>query len=1553
MDEDNAVTLDQVLAVLNLDEVVAVPHSLNDKLRDRARDLQARGISTLTLFEQADQWGANGLVTRLEFKGVVKKMGFQLVDEAEADELMHAQFTTLAGNGNRGPQKVENATDILNDTINSNEDALIEAEADLAPGGARGAISGRFASEEAKQQRQIFDERSKEAMQQREQALHMAQDEAMQAAKSPKISGTMQGKNILNNNKGGKHHVGAETRPQTSEEVDSDPFKGDNHSSGVTKNGNRDVPYDARDAAQLDDLATKLQSTVRGFNSRKDEPDAPTSGAAVPVLDGIASQNSQNQNNPNTSVPDIIQAEGAVRESLRKLRGVAPEPNVLAGFEKVDTKRNGHVNRAQFAHVMKQFSTIALHGAQLRAVMDFFDASSSRDGSKIRYESFAQLVRYREPEALPAVSRLSKVVLGPDAAVTMRAYDSSGSGQIKRADMMRAMSSLGYDHVGGAAMLSMLELFETKQDGQVNYGNFVEMVRESPLSASLDQAAHKVFELVTNSQVSSAAAVDEVKAREWFAKIDTGMRGKFTSKQLSTFLDSYDIRAPKEVYPALLGQMDSQGRGEVHMSDFVAWLRNLPHAQRNAAAMYSTPAISEIQRKASSFLVAVAKSASAGAASPSLDEISGSYAVYDWRKPQTGSVDAPLFVSATKRAGFPFTTGEMRTLCAEFIDTYGRIKYRKFLEWATPLSGSAALAAAGGLNQDQNDNSNTLTKGHSPASLIRFLEKKMQEGADLLSIFGRYDRAGAGRITADEFCAAFGELGVSTVSHKDALELADRYNAAVSNFVMYRRIVTDLLRHVDDVTGAASIDVVDTVRAALQRSKVEVRRLRDLFEYYDRKNTGRVAEDDLGTIFEEARVRLKRQELDAIGDKFCISGGSQGRGSITYVPLLIALESRMDESPTGMSSAAVGEELGAKMRGFLEQMMERGKDFRSEFDRLDENTIGSVTQTAFREVLMDRLRGPFGTRELETMEKVYRDTEDPRRVSFVRMLKDLHPRFFSAGRSTTSGVEDSNDVAEMLRQKIRRRCDYMQAGELKRPYRHFARRRDSSGVSLDDLALGIRELGMRVASDQVKEVFEMINLGGNGGEFSYTDFCVFVKDPFHADVVWKLRRLLSKARISEAEVTSALKEQDSNRSGLITLSQFERALSYCKIELSPSDVARLLHRFDSEENSRVDVDSFARFLRGQPAAAGASTLGATSNGDENSAETQAWSAVRRRALDRLEAGFTPGEVFALFDQDNKGNVDLQGLSSGAREIGCTLTRPEARAIMRRMTLLAGGPVDKNTFFEAFQIDLKTDYRISSSHTRTGDDRRDDRSGRDRDRRSSSPRGDTSGGGGGDMDGVYDSLRDRLERHRDIRSKDSRPEDLLRRVLDRCAIVKEGQVTQHEMNIAFEKLDIEPSKKEVLRVFDHLDRDLADYVSVNTLVKAFYPSSDNVRSDRSGSRDEGSRSPRGGDRDRDSSSSGTTAISTLFRRRTDLLDAVIGSLPGGVHDLDDFLSKCKREDRGRVGELSSPDFSRCMKLAGMFDSDALKRAERDLLDSLSENKGNSGSGINYQDFVGTY
>ena len=55
---------------------------------------------------------------------------------------------------------------------------------------------------------------------------------------------------------------------------------------------------------------------------------------------------------------------------------------------------------------------------------------------------------------------------------------------------------------------------------------------------------------------------------------------------------------------------------------------------------------------------------------------------------------------------------------------------------------------------------------------------------------------------------------------------------------MYRRIVEELLRLADDTSGAADIDVIDAVRACLMKARVEHGRVRDAFQYYDRKGTG-------------------------------------------------------------------------------------------------------------------------------------------------------------------------------------------------------------------------------------------------------------------------------------------------------------------------------------------------------------------------------------------------------------------------------------------------------------------------------------------------------------------------------------------------------------------------------------------------------------------------------------------------------------------------------------------------------------------------------------------
>ena len=107
------------------------------------------------------------------------------------------------------------------------------------------------------------------------------------------------------------------------------------------------------------------------------------------------------------------------------------------------------------------------------------------------------------------------------------------------------------------------------------------------------------------------------------------------------------------------------------------------------------------------------------------------------------------------------------------------------------------------------------------------------------------------------------------------------------------------------------------------------------------------------------------------------------------------------------------------------------------------------------------------------MELTFRDQDDPRKVSHVRMLRTMHPTHTSLSGFSSSEEDLVWGLSETLRQKIRRRCDHRTPGELKRPFRHFARKKgkDKAGregvsssmmlatVTPSDLALAIRDLG--------------------------------------------------------------------------------------------------------------------------------------------------------------------------------------------------------------------------------------------------------------------------------------------------------------------------------------------------------------------------------------------------------------------------------------------------------------------------------------------------------------
>jgi len=1465
MDDDNRVSLDQFLAVLNLDEVSGVPAGLQDKLRERVRDLEARNISVVRIFEDADQWGAKGCVSRMEFKGALKRMGFNLIDEPEPVSVSSAMDKLLKKQGE--PRLLdddlnESMGGILNDTMGSNDEVLVAHDGDVP---SRGRESGVNRAEFNKQQRELFEERKNEMIKRSQQA----------AAQQQKIEEAKEKSKLI---------------PPTKT---IDPFEENKeHRSGFVNQGHT---VNISDKEALDQAATKLQSSFRGFKTRSSkedlkELDAPpkatsnkksSSELGLSVVDDSSAASSN-------KIVDILIAEHTIRQSLASLDGVRSQPNILGGFQIVDSKRLGYVNRTQFAHVLQQFPQIKLYGGELRVCMDFFDKST--DGSQIDYTAFTKFARFTAPEVIPAMEKLQSFVFSPSAILKFRSYDTVGTGHIKRADMLRALGDMGHSNISQSTMLSILEFFETRVDGQVNYSNFVEYIRENELSVALDQISKQLHSLVSNGE----------DGRSWFKKVDRDGTGSFNLQQFSTFLENFDIKASKRIASALFASMNREGYG-VHVNDFISWVKSYPEEYKNVYSYYNNLTIAELQRKAHKYMIAVAT-----AGSQKLEEMASPYLMYDWNKPSAGAINKSLFSQATKYAGFPFTAGELRMLAAEFgiRDSSGKVSYRKFLSWSTPSEESGL-----GFIPNVTEVAAPLGK-RSSSAITKFLEKALQRGADLLSIFGRYDNSSTGRISADDFCSGLADLGLSSATKNEALDLADKYKAAVGDFVLYRRIVTELLHQVDEAVGAADVDIIDTIRNVMMRGKVEPRRLRDMFEYYDRQGTGRVKEEDLGTIFDEVGARLKRQEIDLIADRFA-SGGS---GWVHYLSLLSALEDRLGIKPTISKKLAISEDLAAKMRGFFESLVLRGKDFRTEFDKFDDNFSGTIRQSDFRDVLQERLRCGLSSKELDTLEKVYKDSSDPRRINHVKLILDLHPARQGLGQDGMY-THDHNqiwEIAEDLRQKIRRRCDYMSPSELRRPYRHFCRKKGDGGVSLDDFASAVQSLGLRLASDQVEALFNIVNING-GRAFHYTDFVVFVRDPQHQDVVWKLRRLMARARVSEKELLNGLNDLDTNSSGIVSNKQFSKVMALSNIELTDSDVARLMIRFDSEEVQHFDLDKFSRFLRGKSS---------STNEDDNirdskstrtsidALETQSWNSLKRRIEAKLESGYTKSEVFGIFDYEDKGTLDLMSLQQGAREIGVTISRAEARSILRRMSILVGGAVDKKTFFEALEVDdVKRESRYSRDSDRGGTEYDDDYNVPKKNK-----------------DDVVALVKTKIENNIDDRES---PAETFQRALVKY---NDDEVTLRGLSRSLDFLNIKVSSSDLDRFMETLEKELGRSMTSKSIVSFLFKSGRPSKDD-------------------DKRKSNSNNVKIAFRKRPDLVDEINRNLTK-INEanrsttsatLEELKSDFKRADTHRAGFLERRAF---LKVLNEFGFRFKNEIDRDLIDTLGEGE----AGIYYDQFI---
>ena len=724
---DYKVTVEKIEAVLNLDTISGISVSLQNKLRRRSKELLRLGKSPIVLFQEADQWGSNGLVTRMEFKNVLKLMGFSLVDEPE---VFHNDKNMLTVKNKEGLQD-----DILNDSFGSNDDVLIQQDIDSdIP---IGAINKRSIHKHLAKQREIFEARKNELKLNAE-----LYDQLQSETKASKeLSDDVGYSNYKSNDTPVNHRS---SMKGTGAKVDSSFLKDNN--------------------LDIDKSVTALQSRYRGYKARKNLT-PPTREDNI----GIAMRNLETQSEKVEILPggpsQILIVENIIDKQLRSQpTQFHITDDLLNKFVAIDAKKQGFVKRAQFAHVLSQQSTIKLYGAELKSCMNYFDLEGT--GENIDYTAFISFCRYKEPEILPAIQRLRTIILNNKDLLFFERLDTDGTGSITRPDAIRILADLGLGNVSQAVILSMIKLFETQIEGRVNYVNLLQFLYENPDNQLLSLTTAKMYEMTQYEEAGGENG--DQKARMFFSKIDSNLNGAITPQELYKFLsENATTPCSKEIVFCIFKEIGENNK-VIDFGKFLSWCKEYRKLinKKNSFLTYSLPMV-ELKRKTTLFLQEISNFMM-----PSIESIGQSYKIYDWKRSSFSIIHEACFIRATKRCGFPYTVSEIKLLATEFMSETVRenVDYIKFLQWTNSAISKQSLKVK---LLDNIELTHSTQK--SAGNIIRHLEKAIARGIDVLSVFRRYDSNNLGRITSSEFCSALSDLGLSSVIEREALETADRY----------------------------------------------------------------------------------------------------------------------------------------------------------------------------------------------------------------------------------------------------------------------------------------------------------------------------------------------------------------------------------------------------------------------------------------------------------------------------------------------------------------------------------------------------------------------------------------------------------------------------------------------------------------------------------------------------------------------------------------------------------------------------------------------------------
>ena len=528
--------------------------------------------------------------------------------------------------------------------------------------------------------------------------------------------------------------------------------------------------------------------------------------------------------------------------------------------------------------------------------------------------------------------------------------------------------------------------------------------------------------------------------------------------------------------------------------------------------------------------------------------------------------------------------------------------------------------------------------------------------ADVKRAFNQFDTDNSGDIDATELHDALATLGMNA-SGSQARAILQRYTTGGRNALKlpeFARLVTDLRQHQgkDPISPASS----KKYGSGASGGGVVDRDIRAAFDAFDTDHSGDIDQHELrGALKKLGMHNIDAAATDQVLKRYSNRGSLKIDEFARMVADLRAFQGKDPISPSSSfkSNRSSGGKWGGGGGGGADP------NIRAAFEAFDTDGSGGIDKDELVEALKQLGMNSDGMGAQAILNKYAGPGKGDLNLSqFEQLVGDLERFQRGSGGAATTPIRKTTYAKSQIDPKIRAAFEQFDT--------------DHSGdIDQHELVRALRQLGMDATKQQAADVLARYDTINRDGSLDIFEFDRLVRDLNRfqggggslgggGGYGGASRTTYGGPTTVDQRIRDAFNRFDTDRSGDIDRYELEKALRELGMSATPSQVAQVLKRYDTQKSDgKLDLYEFEALVKDLERYQSGGSLGGGG-----------------------QARFDPNRIdpkvkaaFERFDADRNGTIDAGELREALRNLGVSADGSQAVAILKRYDADRSGGIE--------------------------------------------------------------------------------------------------------------------------------------------------------------------------------------------------------------------------------------------------------------------------------------